>query len=260
MKKHSWVIRAAQLTRKIRDQNGAEVQLTQALDEAPVLGSYQVYIAANGKQIGRWATVEVRATSITMLRPREGSTAFVMDHDIREIPSNVVDVREIDPPKNVEAVRWVLYTKETVSSFSQAQRVIEYYEQRPMIEEYHKCMKTGLQVERRQYQYKDRLEAVIGVICVQAVRLLQLRDLSRTAPETPAKKLVPPLWLHVLQKILRRPRPLHTIRDFMRAVAGLGGFLGRKSDGEPGWMTIWRGFDTLIVALRGYRVALKKCG
>ncbi|MFO0427374.1 MAG: IS4 family transposase, partial [Planctomyces sp.] len=42
--------------------------------------------------------------------------------------------------------------------------------------------------------------------------------------------------------------------------AGLGGFLGRKSDGEPGWQTIWRGLEVLILALRGYNAALKKCG
>jgi hypothetical protein len=40
----------------------------------------------------------------------------------------------------------------------------------------------------------------------------------------------------------------------------LGGFLGRKSDGEPGWLTIWRGLETLLVALRGFRAARQKYG
>ena len=98
------------------------------------------------------------------------------------------------------------------------------------------------------------------MIRVQAVRLLQLRDISRNSPTTPAKGLVPPEWLEVLGKILQRPRPIQTIRDFLCSVASLGGFLGRKSDGEPGWMTIWRGLDTLLVALRGYRAGRRKCG
>jgi hypothetical protein len=120
-------------------------------------------------------------------------------------------------------------------------------------------MKTGLRVEERQYESADRLEPVIGVICVQAVRLLQLKQVSRTAPNTPARRLVPPEWLVVLRKILRRPRPTQTVRDFVRALASLGGFLGRKSDGEPGWQTIWHGLDTLILAIRGYRAGLR-CG
>ncbi len=55
------------------------------------------------------------------------------------------------------------------------------------------------------------------------------------------------------------PTAIHTVRDFLRAVAGLGGFLGRKCDGEPGWLTLWRGLETLLIALRGYRQR-KKCG
>lgn len=101
---------------------------------------------------------------------------------------------------------------------------------------------------------------MIGVICVQAVRLLQLRDIARQAPETSARKLVPPEWLEVLSQVLKNPRRLNTVRDFMRGVASLGGFLGRESDGEPGWKTIWRGLETLLVALRGYRAARRKYG
>lgn len=255
----SWVIRAAQLTRKVR-QGDQVAKLSQVMDSACVLGTYEVYVAANRKQKARWAEVEVRAAEVTLLRPREGSTAFVMDRDIREIQTNVVEVREAHPPKNSEPLRWVLYTREAASSFEQALRVVEHYEQRPIVEEYHKCLKTGLQVERRRYQSQDRLEPVIGVICVQAVRLLQLRDVSRTSSGTPAKGLVPPEWLEVMNKIRRRPSPIQTVRDFLRAVAGLGGFLARKSDGEPGWMTIWLGLETLLVALRGYRAGMRKCG
>ena len=32
--------------------------------------------------------------------------------------------------------------------------------------------------------------------------------------------------------------------------AKMGGFLGRKSDGEPGWITIWRGVKDLLQSLR----------
>lgn len=259
VKNDSWVIRAAQLRRKVRQSDGMVAKLGQILDAARVIGTYQVYVAANRKQKARWAVVEVRAASVTLLRPREGSTAFVMDRDIREIESNVVEVREVNPPKGCPPIRWVLYTRESVADFPAAVRVIEYYERRSGVEEYHKCLKTGLQVERRQYQSGDRLEPVIGVACVQAARLLQLKEVARTAPDTPARRLVPPEWLEVLRKILKRPRPMHTIREFVRALAGLGGFLARKSDGEPGWQTIWHGLDTLLLALRGYQAGLK-CG
>ncbi|EAR22716.1 IS4 family transposase [Nitrococcus mobilis] len=36
-----------------------------------------------------------------------------------------------------------------------------------------------------------------------------------------------------------------SLREAMRLVAQLGGFLGRKGDGEPGIQTIWRGLQRL---------------
>jgi hypothetical protein len=260
LKGDSWVIRVAQLKRKVHNADGTVQKLDEVLARATLRGTYQIWVSSNRNQKARWAQVEVRSASMTLIRPREGATAFVMDHDVREIPTNVVEVREIHAPRGCVPLRWVLYTREPATTFEDCLTVIECYEKRPMIEEYHKCLKTGLQIEGRQYESAEHLKPVIGVICVQAVRLLQLRDVARQAPETPAKKLVPQEWVEVLGKITRRPRAINTVREFIRALAGLGGFLGRKSDGEPGWQTIWRGLETLILALRGYHAALKKCG
>jgi hypothetical protein len=260
VKGDSWIIRAAQLTRKVRTADGTLGKLGVLMDAAPLQGTYQVYVLANRDQTARWAKVEVRAMSVILVRPREGSTAFVIDRNIREVTSSVVQVREIDAPKGSKPVRWVLYTAESVSTFAACLQVVESYEQRPIVEAYHQCLKTGLRVERRQYESADHLQPVIGLICVQAVRLLQLRDVARRAPDTPARKLVPSDWLELISKVLRKPRPLNTVRDFLRALASLGGFLGRKSDGEPGWRTIWRGLETLLIASRGYYAAHTKCG
>jgi len=54
--------------------------------------------------------------------------------------------------------------------------------------------------------------------------------------------------------------PGMTIREFLRAVAGLGGHLGRKCDGEPGWITLWRGFEKLMLIARGADAQRRKCG
>jgi hypothetical protein len=46
-----------------------------------------------------------------------------------------------------------------------------------------------------------------------------------------------------------------TMRRFMREVACQGGFLARKSDGEPGWRTLWRGWNKLSLIHQGYHLA-----
>ncbi|MCI4428414.1 MAG: hypothetical protein JHC40_04500 [Burkholderiales bacterium] len=47
------------------------------------------------------------------------------------------------------------------------------------------------------------------------------------------------------------PKPLPTLRDMIRSVAALGGFLGRNGDAEPGTQTLWLGLQRLddIVAM-----------
>ena len=45
-----------------------------------------------------------------------------------------------------------------------------------------------------------------------------------------------------------------TVRDFVFAVAKLGGFLGRKRDGLPGVRSLWRGYQRLQDMVAGYRL------
>jgi hypothetical protein len=256
----SCVIRAAQMARVVRHSDGGEAQLDDLLASAPILGTYKLTIAANGKQPARVVAVAVRSAPIVMPAPRTGVSAYVRKSGISEIPLNVVEVREINPPDPQDEIRWVLLGFEPAKTFEECWRFIEKYEKRPVIEEYHKGLKSGLRIESRQYREATRLAPVIALTCVQAVRLLQLRALSRLQPELPAKKVVPAPWIEALRLMLRKKRPLHTIRDFIRAMASLGGFLGRKADGEPGWQTIWHGFERLHDAIRILQANKRKSG
>ena len=98
----------------------------------------------------------------------------------------------------------------------------------------------------------DGLEALTGLLSVVAVRLLQLKEVGRRQPERAATELIPARYVELVRRARGRARPGEwTIRDFFRGVAGLGGFLGRKGDGEPGWITIWRGWEVLHWMLQG---------
>jgi len=46
-----------------------------------------------------------------------------------------------------------------------------------------------------------------------------------------------------------------TVYEFFRELAKLSGFLGRKGGGEPGWQTVWRGFQKLQLLLDSMRLA-----
>lgn len=255
-----WVIRAAQLTRLVHDHQGGERSLEQTLADQEAVGSYELAVRANKDQPARTALLEVRCVRIIVPPPRSGISRYVRMRGVTEIPMWAVEVREVRPPRGVEPLRWVLLTSEQVRGFADAWRIIEWYEKRPLIEEYHKCLKTGCRVEARQYRTGDRLAPVIGLLSVLAVRLLHLKTVAREQPERPAAEVVPAEWLTALPLLIKKRTLLKTTREFFRGLASLGGFLGRKGDGEPGWQTIWGGLETLLLCLRGAKAIGKKCG
>ena len=255
-----WVIRAAQLKRRVRDEANRDCSLEDALCGGAVLGSYELQVPANHDQPARKAHMEIRHVRVVMPRPKNGTSRYVRDCGIEEIPMELVETREVNPPRGATPLRWALLTSEPVQEFADAWKIIGWYEKRPLIEEYHKCLKTGCRVEARQYRTGDRLAPIIGMLSVVAVRLLQLKMVARQDPERPAAGVVPTTWLAALPRVLRRPKPIVTVRDFFRGLAGLGGFLGRKSDGEPGWQTVWSGLETLLQCIRGAQALGIKCG
>ncbi len=145
-----------------------------------------------------------------------------------------------------------------MTTLDEALAIAVIYEQRWLIEELHKAMKTGCGLEDRQYESAPCFEALAGITSVLAVRWLALKQLARAAPQTPAAKVVPRKGLPLLETL--RKRPLPTVHDFIRHLAGLGGFLLRKSPGDPGWLTLWRGTERLTLALQTQAALRKICG
>lgn len=243
--RHDWIVRAQHVHRKIIGNN-RETTLAEFVKSLPNAGSYVLnYRTAQGT---RRAKLQVRLGSFLMPAPVHKSPRL-KEWGITAIAMNVVVVHEIGAKRGVEPLRWILLTSLPVANFEQAWTVIEHYEKRPIVEEFHKALKTGCQVQARKYETHDRLEAITALLSIVATRLLQIRSAARDSPASPASKHVPNGWISMLEK-LRRGTKIHTVRDFYRQLAGLGGHLLRKGDGEPGWLTLWRGFEKLHIAMR----------
>ncbi len=242
-----WVIRASRLNRDVLvGQSENPKKLSAFLKTLKTVGHYELDLRVRPDQPARAAQLEVRIGEVKIPRPKHVSP-WVKSLQQAPIAMYVVEVVETNAPKDVTPIRWTLLTSLPVTSFEEAWVIIGYYEKRWLIEEYHKALKTGCNVEKRQLKTADRLEAFVGLSSVTAVRLLQLKSLARTNPDTPAAEVVPSVWLEMLKLARKKLLRVHelTVGQFYREVAKLGGFLGRKSDGEPGWITIWRGWEKL---------------
>lgn len=141
---------------------------------------------------------------------------------------------------------------------------MQWYTYRWLVEDYHKCLKTGCSLEKRQLHDYAPLTRLLGVLAPIAMRLLQLREIARLAPERLALEVLPPEVVHLVAVLADLDPATLTAGRFWREVAQQGGHLGRRRDGPPGWQTLWRGWLHLQTLLEGVHLAPllppQKCG
>lgn len=269
-----WVVRVTQKARKVIVPSGKTLSLKEYLKTLPLSGSYELKMRARGRsrehgpEPARTAQLEVRFGPLKMPFPKHKSP-YLKRFAAEPIAMWVIHAVEVNPPAGVQPIEWILVTSVPVESFEDAWQIMGYYEKRWLIEEWHKALKTGCRVERRQLKCKEGLERITALLSVVAVRLLQLKSEARTNPDRPARQIIPWYWIQMLVAARKRLKDVTTttmtVGQFYRELAKLGGFLGRKSDGEPGWITIWRGWQQLYLLVRGAEIASKmqnqiRCG
>jgi hypothetical protein len=148
-----------------------------------------------------------------------------------------------------------LFANTLEQMLEEALQRIEWYTCRWLVEEYHSCLKTGCAIEQSQLQHGERLQRLLAFLALLTVRLLQLRDLSRTRPALLAVTAVQPVLVQIIAYQNHSDPNTMTIPQFWRAVARIGGFHGRKSDGQPGWKRLWHGWLRLLDWANGVHFA-----
>jgi len=220
-----------------------EVKLMEYLRRQPSRGTKALPVGHKRSRPARVATLQVSWAAVQLRCPQ------VRKGHHGRAPLLVWCVRLWEKRGKLERFLLVGHPIETLK---QALEVAGWYEKRWVQEEWHKCLKTGCGVEALQFTDRARLEPMIMVLSVVAGWLLQVRDLARDdeASRQPATEVVPNkvvrtlcLWRH------REEKPLWSVREFCLALGRLGGHQNRKSDGLPGWITLWRGYERLACML-----------
>ena len=201
----------------------------------------------------------VQGGALLVCRPHV-KTGF---HGDAPLPMFVVKVTEQNPPKGQKPMTWTLLTNEPVKTLDDAWEILEWYERRWIIEEFHKAMKTGCKIEELQFTTVERLGPAIALLSALAVTLLEMRDFSRMeqAKTKPAEDVIDRAYVNVLSLWRFNESKKLTVHEFFFALARLGGHQNRTGDHPPGWLIIWRGWAKLQSLLIGYEAASRqKCG
>jgi hypothetical protein len=231
----------AEYNRRVQEEAG---HVWDAVRAAPEGGRWTVAVARARDRLPRDATVAVRWATVTVRPPHRGNRP-----DTSSVILTAVLVEEEAPPEGVTPIRWLLLTTLSVTTAQDAQRVVRWYGLRWLIERYHYVLKSGCRLEELQLESAERLERALATYAIVAWRLLWLTHEARQAPDRSCLSvLTEHEWQALYCTIHRTPHPPDappTLREAVRWIAQLGGFLGRKGDGEPGVKVIWRGFRRL---------------
>lgn len=213
-------------------------------------GIIELMVPPRPERPSRLARLEVRFAPVTLKAPTRKS-------GLPDVPVHAVHAKEINAPADSdELIEWMLISTLPVNSFEKAKTALARYARRWGIEVYHRVLKSGCRIEDRQLGAARRLENCLAIDMVVAWRIHHLTWIGREIPDLPCTLFFEDAeWKALIGFINQTPEVAPnppTLREAIIMVAMLGGFLNRKSDGEPGTETIWRGLQRLDDITKAY--------
>jgi hypothetical protein len=226
------------LTRLLKDE---QHRLWQTMQSLSPVGIQELQVPRQGKREARDAHLAIRYAQVCLEAPAKQKG--------QSIPIWVVMAQEQNTPPGVKPLEWMLLTTVPVTCLADAVERLTWYARRWGIEVWHRTLKSGCRIEKRQLGDSDRIEACLAIDLVVAWRIYYLTKLGREVPQAPCTVYFEEAqWKALLAFTTKNPvapKQPPTLREVIRLVATLGCFIGRKCDGEPGTQTLWLGLQRL---------------
>lgn len=239
------------LVRAAHDRNLEDTphHLWKKLESQSVAFEYEIKLNKTKKREERIAKLAVRFCPVQLCAP-----ARLGEDTVFQV--NAVYAHEINCPEGAEPVSWMLLTSEAVDTIEQAKTMLRWYGYRWHVEEYHKILKSGCNVERYRLA-AEGMKSLLAFLSVIAADLLRLTYLQRTQPQMPAQEVLNPVQLQVLKaKSERLPKKV-TVGWAVEAIARLGGYLEHRRNTPIGIQVLWKGWATLQTLVEGWKLAQK---
>jgi hypothetical protein len=205
-------------------------------------GTLDLFIPRQSKRPSRTAELKIRYAPVEIKAPKNGKKKG-------SIKVWAILAKEDESENKANVLKWMLLTDIPVNTFEEAVEKLTWYSLRWNIEVYHKTLKSGCKIENRQLGSVDRIETCLAIDVVIAWRIYHLTKLGREVPDLPCTVFFEEAeWKALVAYKTKSPIPPSEppkLREAVRMVASMGGFLGRKCDGEPGTKTMWLGLQKL---------------
>ena len=236
---HPKLLVRAEQDRRVKN---ASACLWQYMESQPVAGQRVLHIPRRKGRVARDTVLQIRFAQVELHSPQRNLS-------LGTLTLWAVYAIEVSPVSEKDAVEWMLLTTLEVNDLEQALEKIDWYKRRWGIEEYHRTIKSGCHIENRQLADRTVWENCLAIDLVVAWRIEHIKKLARQTPQAPCTVAFEEHEWQALLAFKRPDQPLPStppsVREITRLTAELGGFLGRKGDGEPGSTTLGRGLQRL---------------
>lgn len=238
-------------------EKNPEEKLFDALDSVKSIGAITVSFPRTPTRAARETTLNIKVKVVDIKPPINRKKENLPTLQITAISaceerkgkSKYTRKSASKKSKISEPIIWRLLTTKKVESLEDAAALVYLYAKRWLVERYHYILKEGCRIEKLQMESVENLKRAIALYSIVAWRLMYITYIARIYPDQPctiafSNNEWQALWCYVYKKKSIPPAP-PTIKDAVLLLAKVGGFLGRKSDGEPGAKVIWRGIMVL---------------
>jgi hypothetical protein len=244
---------------------GGGTTISKKMAREPVRGEHEVEVRDDRGQVST-AKVSLRFCRMTVHPPVGKQGRYPA------LSLTVIHAHERGAPAGRNPIRWKLLTDLPVDGLPSAIEKLDWYALRWKAETYHKVLKSGCQAEQARLRTADRLTNLLAVLCVVGWRVFWLTMAARATPDAPPEAVLTAAEIDVLDRMAGgaapgaepsspgTPAPPRTISHYLRAIAKLGGYLGRKNDPPPGNMVVWRGLTRLADIVLGVEMMGAGCG
>lgn len=226
----------------------------------PVRDTRKISIREREKHEGREAIVQLRFGKIAISRP-----ATTAEPGLPEQTSlTLIELSEVDAPQRAQPIIWRLLTSHIIDEVAEAWRVVDWYRERWIIEQFFRTLKKqGLQIEDSQIESADRLLKLVAIAAHAAVTTLQLVQARDGLSALPAMLVFSQNELAALDglnktkyaartPLQKNPHATLSLPWAAWIVARLGGWDGYPSSRPPGPITYKAGLDKLKPFAEGW--------
>ena len=233
---------------------GTNEYLYDFLKKQKIHGTYTIEVKGDKrrKRAKRTSELEIRFTEVEIRQPK-----IIVNKSLpQSVTITVVEVKEKNSstPANEDPILWRLLTTYKVSNVEDALRIVHMYQQRWLIEEFFRTLKSeGLDIESSEIESGERLKKLTILSSCVALKVLQLKQERNGKFGVSAEPYFTTDEIIFSEELIKKYEgktekqknqyPKNSLARMSWIIGRIGGWKGYKSESPPGTITLIRGLN-----------------